>query len=64
MASGPPFPVPGPKAQHELMEWLRTRPVTTIHVLKRHRFTLRMIVAAERDGLVVVDLEARHVHVR
>src|SRR5688500_443428 len=47
-----------PKAQDELLSWLRDRSVTTIHALRRHRFTLRMIAAAERDGLVAVDLEA------
>jgi hypothetical protein len=45
-----------PRAQRELEEWLRLRPVTTVHALRRHRFTLRMVAAAERDGLVDVDL--------
>jgi hypothetical protein len=53
-----------PRAQSELEEWLRTRPVTTVHALKRERFTLRMIAAAERDGLVTVDLEAGRVWMR
>jgi hypothetical protein len=46
-----------PRTQDELLEW-RGRSVTTIHVLQRQRFTLRMIAAAERDGLVEIDLEA------
>ena len=33
-------------------------------VLRRHRFTLRMIAAAERDGLVAVDLETGRVTIR
>jgi hypothetical protein len=53
-----------PKEQGELTEWLRGRSVTTVHVLRRHRFTLRMIAAAERDGLVAVDLETGRVTVR
>jgi hypothetical protein len=35
-----------------------------VHALKRERFTLRMIAAAERDGLVAVDLAAGRVWVR
>lgn len=53
-----------PRAQHELEEWLRGRRVTTVHALKRQRFTLRMIAAAERDGLVTVDFEAGRVWAR
>ncbi len=52
-----------PRAQYELVEWLRGRSVTTLHSLQRQRFTLRMIAAAERDGLVAVDLEAGRVAV-
>ena len=53
-----------PRAQHELEEWLRERPVTTVHALKRQRFTLRMIAAAERAGLITVDFEAGRVSMR
>jgi hypothetical protein len=53
-----------PRAQDELLQWLHGTPVTTIHALRRQRFTLRMIAAAERDGLVAVDLEAGTVAVR
>jgi hypothetical protein len=53
-----------PRAQDELLEWLRCRPVTTVHALRQHRFTLRMIAAAEREGLVAVDHEAGTVAVR
>lgn len=53
-----------PRAQDELLNWLRGRSVTTIHTLRQHRFTLRMIAAAERDGLVAVDLEEGTVAIR
>jgi hypothetical protein len=53
-----------PRAQYELAEWLRERPVTTVHALMRERFTLRMVAAAEREGLVTVDLEAGRVWTR
>ncbi len=47
-----------PKRHDELLEWLEGHEVTTVHALRRERFTLRMIAEAERDGLVAVDLEA------
>jgi hypothetical protein len=53
-----------PRAQNELREWLRGRSETTVHALRRHGFTLRMVAAAERDGLVVLDLPAGRVAVR
>jgi hypothetical protein len=53
-----------PREQRELEAWLRDRPVTSIHALKRERFTLRMIAAAERDGLVAVDVETGRVWMR
>ena len=62
--TGPALPRARPRTQEELTEWLRSRPETTIHALRRERFTLRMIAAAERDGLVSVDLEAGRVWVR
>jgi hypothetical protein len=52
-----------PRAQSELREWLRGRSETTVHALRRHGFTLRMLAAAERDGLVVLDLPAGRVAV-
>jgi hypothetical protein len=55
---------PKPKAQDELMVWLRARSVTTVHALRRQRFTLRMVAAAEREGLVTVDFEAGTVAIR
>jgi hypothetical protein len=64
-ASGGPFPARArPRAQGDLLDWLRDRSETTVHVLRRQGFTLRMIVAAERDGLVDLDLDAGWVGVR
>jgi hypothetical protein len=45
-----------PRTQRELQECLRHQPTTTVHALRRQRFTLRIIAAAERDGLVDLDL--------
>ena len=53
-----------PRAQGELLEWLRGRSETTVHALRRRGFTLRMVAAAERDGLVVLDLPAGRVAVQ
>lgn len=53
-----------PRVQEELLEWMSDRRATTLHALRQHRFTLRMVAAAERDGLVAVDLEAGTVVVR
>src|SRR5215217_7409218 len=50
-----PLPRATPRTQCELVEWMRHEPVTTIHALKRRRFTLRIIAAAQRDGLIDVD---------
>jgi hypothetical protein len=47
--------------QSELVAWLRDRPVTTVHALRREGFTLRLVAAAERDGVVDVDLDAGRV---
>jgi hypothetical protein len=44
------------RPQSELITFLRGRPVTTVHALRRERFTLRVIAAAQHDGLVDVDL--------
>lgn len=60
-SAAPALPRARPRAQRELVEWLRERPETTVHALKRARFTLRLIAAAERDGLVGLDLEAGRV---
>ena len=51
-------PRPRPRGEQELLEWLRTHPETTVHTLRRHRFTLRTITAAERNGHLVLDLAA------
>jgi hypothetical protein len=53
-----------PRAQDELQEWLRQRSETTVHALRRQRFTLRMIAQAEREGLVDLDLVTGRIVVR
>jgi hypothetical protein len=63
-SSGPSVHRARPRSQRELQEWLRQRPVTTVQALRRHRFTLRMIAVAERDGLVDVDLGTGRVAIR
>jgi hypothetical protein len=54
-------PRAAPRSRHELLEWLRQQPVSSVSVLRRQRFTLRMIADAERDGLVELDLHAGRV---
>jgi len=44
------------RSQSELITFLRGWPVTTVHALRREHFTLRVITAAQHDGLVDVDL--------
>jgi hypothetical protein len=53
-----------PRAQRELLDWLRGRRETTVHVLRRQGFTLRMVAAAAREGLVDLDLPAGRVAIR
>src|SRR4051794_25505579 len=55
-SGGALFPRARPRGQNELLDWLRGRSETTVHVLRRHGFTLRLVAAAERDGLVELDL--------
>ena len=49
------------RSQHELVAFLKTRPVTSIHTLRQHRFTLRVVAAAQKEGLVHLDLVAGRV---
>ena len=51
-----PFPRATRRTQGELLAWLQSTSVTTVNSLRRQRFTLRMIAAAERDGVIDVDL--------
>ena len=44
-----------PREQHELVGWLEACPIATVAALRRHRFTLRLISEAEREGLIAVD---------
>lgn len=43
-------------AEAELGRFLERTPVTTIHVLRRRRFTLRVLVAAQAEGLLDLDI--------
>jgi hypothetical protein len=52
------------REQGELLEWLGRSPVTTVHVLRRQRFSLRLIAQAERDGDLDVDLATGKVSLR
>ncbi|WP_138734883.1 hypothetical protein [Modestobacter excelsi] len=64
-ASGGAFSPRGrPRAQSELLDWLRGRSEASVHALRREGFTLRMIAAAERAGVLDVDLIAGRVVVR
>lgn len=53
-----------PRAQSELVDWLRGRTETTVHALRREGFTLRLVAAAEKAGMVDVDLREGRVVVR
>ena len=63
-AGGAFAPRARPRLQSELLDWLRGRSETTVHASRRHGFTLRMLAAAERDGLVDLDLDTGRVAVR
>ena len=52
------------RSQPELLAFLRQTPVTTVHVLRRQRFPLRMVTAAQRDGHLDVDLATGRVTLR
>ena len=52
------------RSQGELVAFLRRRPVTTVHALRRHRFTLRLVAAAEKEGLLDLDLVTGRVALR
>lgn len=55
---------PAPRSTGELAAFLDRRPVTTVHVLRGHRFTLRVLAAAQEEGLVDVDLLSGRVALR
>ena len=48
----------------ELVELLRGQSETTVHALRRQGITLRVVAAAQRAGLVELDLPAGRVAVR
>jgi hypothetical protein len=52
------------RAHGELVNWLRGRSETTVHALRREGFTLRLVAAAKKAGVVDVDLSAGRVVVR
>jgi len=47
-----------PRSQHELREFLLLHPKVTLAVLRRHRFTLRRVAAAERAGELSIDWDS------
>ncbi len=53
-----------PRTQEEFLDWLQVREEASLCALRRRGFTLRLVTAAERDGLVNVDLLAGRVAVR
>jgi hypothetical protein len=53
-----------PRAESELVDWLRHHRVTTVHALRRQRFTLRMLAAVAAEVLVDVDPASGRVLVR
>jgi hypothetical protein len=50
------YRVPPRRSTSELADFLAPRLVTTVGVLRRNHFTLRVVVAAQKEGLVDVDL--------
>lgn len=63
-ASGGAFGRRASRRSHgELLDWLGGRSQTTVHALLRRGFTLRMVAAAERDGVVDVDVWSGEVKV-
>ena len=52
------------RSQGELVAFLRTRRVASVHTLRQHRFTLRVVARAQKDGLVHLDLVAGRVVLR
>ena len=59
-----PAPRRSRRSQSELVAFLRDYPVTTVHVLRRCQFPLRMVAAAHKEGLLEVDLPAGTVQLR
>jgi len=55
---GAGLPRARPRTLHELLEWLDGRSATTVHALRRQRFTLRLLAVAQREGVITVDLES------
>jgi hypothetical protein len=56
--------MPPRRSQAELLAFLTHRPDTSVSVLRKNRFTLRTVMAAQRDGLVDADLVTGRVALR
>src|SRR5690349_13052999 len=52
------------RSPDELVEFLQKEPSTTVHALRRRRFTLRTLAAAAEQGLVDLDLASGRVVAR
>jgi hypothetical protein len=52
------------RSPSELLTFLSTRPATSIRALRAQRFTLRVVAAAQKEGLVDVDLVSGRVVLR
>src|SRR3712207_3895951 len=48
-----------PRDKDEMLEWLQEHPVTTVHALRRHRFTLRLLTDAQRSEEHTSELQSR-----
>lgn len=47
-----------PRSQQELRQFLLQHPKVTLGVLRRHRFTLRRVAAAEQAGELSIDWDS------
>jgi hypothetical protein len=53
-----------PRTEQELVEWLHHHQVTSVHALRRQRFTLRMLTSVQADVGLEVDHTTGRVLVR
>jgi hypothetical protein len=56
--------IPPRRSLEELLAFLMLRPDTSVSVLRKNRFTLRTVTAAQREGLVDADLVTGRVALR
>jgi hypothetical protein len=52
------------RSQNELLRFLHECQATSVHALRHNRFPLRLVVAAQRQGIVDVDLITGRVALR